>query len=66
LACWCTMLEKKYQNDHDGGFIYVGPLGALALTPAMILDWCHAFEAGEATLSTSPNIISFDIAHKTP
>ncbi|KIK79596.1 hypothetical protein PAXRUDRAFT_160930 [Paxillus rubicundulus Ve08.2h10] len=30
----------------------------------MILDWCCALEAGKATLSTPPNIISFNIAHK--
>jgi hypothetical protein len=40
LAYWRTMLEKKSQDSHNNGFTYVGPLGALALTPAMILDWC--------------------------
>ncbi|KIK75744.1 hypothetical protein PAXRUDRAFT_784664, partial [Paxillus rubicundulus Ve08.2h10] len=64
LVHWHTMLKKKYWNNHDGGFTYVGPLGALALTLAMILDWCCALKAGEATLSTPPNIISFNIACK--
>ncbi|KIK74293.1 hypothetical protein PAXRUDRAFT_791188, partial [Paxillus rubicundulus Ve08.2h10] len=53
LACW-----------NDGRFTYIGPLGALTLTPAMILDWCRALEAGKATLFTPPNITSFDVAHK--
>ncbi|KAF9235503.1 hypothetical protein BU15DRAFT_64766 [Melanogaster broomeanus] len=66
LACWCTMLEKKHWNDHGNGLTYVGPLGVLTLTPAMILDWCCTLEAGEAMLSTPPNIASFNIAHKAP
>ncbi|KAF9231874.1 hypothetical protein BU15DRAFT_67972 [Melanogaster broomeanus] len=64
LARWRTMLEKKYWNDHGNGLTYVGPLGVLTLTPAMILDWCRALKAGKATLSTPPNIDSFNIAHK--
>ncbi|KAF9238400.1 hypothetical protein BU15DRAFT_75336 [Melanogaster broomeanus] len=66
LARWRIMLEKKHQNDHGNGFTYIGPLGVLPLTPAMILDWCHALDAGEATLSTPPNIDSFNVAYKAP
>ncbi|KIK72454.1 hypothetical protein PAXRUDRAFT_180643 [Paxillus rubicundulus Ve08.2h10] len=62
LACWHTMLEKKYQDNHlDNTFTYVGPLGALTLTPAMILDW-----SGQATLLMPQNIDSFDMAYKAP
>ncbi|KAI6163600.1 hypothetical protein EDD17DRAFT_1428783, partial [Pisolithus thermaeus] len=42
LARWCLKLEKMYRNEHDEGLTYVGPLGAIPLTPAMIRDWCLA------------------------
>ncbi|KIJ21121.1 hypothetical protein PAXINDRAFT_6893 [Paxillus involutus ATCC 200175] len=66
LARWHIKLEKEHKNERDEGFTYVGPFGAIALTPAMILDWCRALEEGQATLKTPPNIESFNIANKAP
>ena len=42
LACWRIKLQKLYKNEHDEGLTYVGPMGPLCLTPAMVLDWCRA------------------------
>ncbi|KIK13183.1 hypothetical protein PISMIDRAFT_119385 [Pisolithus microcarpus 441] len=42
LACWRIKLQHLHKNEHDEGFTYIGPMGPLALTPAMILDWCRA------------------------
>ncbi|KAI6033484.1 hypothetical protein BKA83DRAFT_4120971 [Pisolithus microcarpus] len=66
LARWRLKLEKMYKNDHDEGLTYVGPLGAVPLTPAMIRDWCIALEDGQATIKVPPNIPSFDLANKAP
>ncbi|KAI6008941.1 hypothetical protein EDC04DRAFT_2581837, partial [Pisolithus marmoratus] len=35
-------LQQLHKNEQDEGFTYIGPMGALPLTPVMILDWCHA------------------------
>ncbi|KAI6019254.1 hypothetical protein BKA83DRAFT_4127200 [Pisolithus microcarpus] len=42
LTCWHIKLQHLHKNEHDEGFTYIGPMGPLALTPAMILDWCQA------------------------
>ncbi|KAI9455311.1 hypothetical protein HD554DRAFT_2240524 [Boletus coccyginus] len=44
---------------------YVGPMGTIALTLAMILDWCYALDEGQATLTTLPNIPLFDMANNS-
>ncbi|KAI5998888.1 hypothetical protein EDC04DRAFT_2909211 [Pisolithus marmoratus] len=64
LARWHLKLEKTYRNEHDEGLTYVGPLGAIPLTPTMICDWCLALEDGQAMISVPPNIPSFDPANK--
>ncbi|KAI6016777.1 hypothetical protein PISMIDRAFT_18143 [Pisolithus microcarpus 441] len=64
LARWCIKLQRLHKNEHDEGFTYIGPMGPLALTLAMILDWCWALEEGQATLHTPPNIESFNVANK--
>jgi hypothetical protein len=42
LIRWHIKLQARYKNDHDEGYTYVGPMGMIAFTPAMILDWCRA------------------------
>ncbi|KIK14137.1 hypothetical protein PISMIDRAFT_117552 [Pisolithus microcarpus 441] len=64
LIWWHVKLQRLHKNEHDEGFTYIGPMGPLALTPAMILDWCRALEEGQATLHTPPNIESFNMANK--
>ncbi|KAI6025200.1 hypothetical protein BKA83DRAFT_4491946 [Pisolithus microcarpus] len=64
LTWWHVKLQRLHKNEHDEGFTYIGPMGPLALTPAMILDWCRALEEGQATLHTPPNIESFNMANK--
>ncbi|KIK82027.1 hypothetical protein PAXRUDRAFT_14938 [Paxillus rubicundulus Ve08.2h10] len=66
LAQWHIKLQQKYKNEHNKGVTYVGPLGALHLTPAMVLDWAHALEEGQVTLSMPPNIESFNPVNKAP
>ncbi|KAI6019129.1 hypothetical protein EDC04DRAFT_2901868 [Pisolithus marmoratus] len=74
LGTWCAQwhikLQHLHKNKHNEGFTYIGPMGPLTLTPAMILDWCQAlmssmiFEEGQAMLHTPPNIESFNMANK--
>ncbi|KAI6022829.1 hypothetical protein BKA83DRAFT_11121 [Pisolithus microcarpus] len=64
LAWWHIKLQRLHKNKHDEGFTYIGPMGLLTLTLAMILDWCWAREEGQATLHTPPNIKSFNMANK--
>ncbi|KAI6018704.1 hypothetical protein BKA83DRAFT_4496185 [Pisolithus microcarpus] len=59
-------LEKMYKNNCDEELTYVGPLGAVPLTPAMICDWCIALEDRQATINIPPTIPSFDLANKAP
>ncbi|KAI6011735.1 hypothetical protein EDC04DRAFT_2905321 [Pisolithus marmoratus] len=64
LARWCIKLQQLHKNERDEGWTYIGPMGPVPLTLAMILDWCHALEEGQATLHMLPNIESFNIANK--
>ncbi|KAI6042086.1 hypothetical protein EDC04DRAFT_2892411 [Pisolithus marmoratus] len=57
-------LQQLHKNKHDEGWTYIGPMGPVTLMPAMILDWCHALEEGQATLHIPPNIESFNVANK--
>ncbi|KAI6038005.1 hypothetical protein EDC04DRAFT_2604413 [Pisolithus marmoratus] len=41
LAQWQIKLQQLHKNEQDEGYTYIGPMGTLPLTPAMILDWCH-------------------------
>ncbi|KAI6038115.1 hypothetical protein EDC04DRAFT_2896874 [Pisolithus marmoratus] len=40
LVQWWIKLQWLHKNEEDEGFTYVGPMGPILLTPAMILDWC--------------------------
>ena len=43
LAKERAKLEKKYQNDHDGGYTYIDTTGvSIPLTPFMMKEWAHA------------------------
>ena len=43
LAEECMKLEKRYQNDHDGGYMYINATGvSIPLTPFMMKEWAHA------------------------
>ncbi|KAI6045834.1 hypothetical protein EDC04DRAFT_2598430 [Pisolithus marmoratus] len=64
LAQWCIKLQQLHKNECDEGWTYIRLMGPLPLTPAMILDWCHALEEGQVTLHMPPNIKSFNIANK--
>ncbi|KAI6038826.1 hypothetical protein EDC04DRAFT_2895931 [Pisolithus marmoratus] len=64
LVQWWIKLQQLHKNEQNEGFMYVGPMGPVPLTPAMILDWCHALEDGEATLCSPPNLESFNMANK--
>ncbi|KAI6041786.1 hypothetical protein EDC04DRAFT_2892670 [Pisolithus marmoratus] len=64
LARWQIKLQQLHKNEQNEGFTYVGPMGPIPLTPAMILDWCHALEDGEAMLHSPPNLESFNMANK--
>ncbi|KAI6017834.1 hypothetical protein EDC04DRAFT_2607976 [Pisolithus marmoratus] len=61
-----TKLQKVYKNKLDEGLTYIGPLRSIPLTPAMVWDWCLALEDGQATITTLPNIKSFNMANKAP
>ncbi|KAI6024302.1 hypothetical protein EDC04DRAFT_2900257 [Pisolithus marmoratus] len=64
LTRWHIKLQQLHKNKCDEGWTYIRPMGPVPLTPAMILDWCHALEEGQATLHMLPNIESFNIANK--
>ncbi|KAI6126581.1 hypothetical protein F5141DRAFT_1209871 [Pisolithus sp. B1] len=64
LTQWCIKLEQLHKNEHDKGWTYIRPMGPVPLTPAMILDWCHALEEGQAMLHMLPNIESFNITNQ--
>lgn len=66
LARWRLKLLKAYKNEYDEGLTYIGPLGPIPLTPAMVRDWCLALEDGQATIAIPPNIESFNAANKAP
>ncbi|KAI6046583.1 hypothetical protein EDC04DRAFT_2598014 [Pisolithus marmoratus] len=61
-----TKLEKAYKNEQDKGLTYIGALGSIPLMLAMVHDWCLALEDGQVTITTPPNIESFNIANKAP
>ncbi|KAI9570934.1 hypothetical protein HD554DRAFT_2240850 [Boletus coccyginus] len=63
LVHWRIKLQACYKNSYDEGYMYVSPMGTIALIPAMILDWCRALDEGQAMLTTLPNIPSFDMAN---
>jgi len=42
LARWHLKLQKAHKNENDEGLTYIGPLGPILLTPAMVRDWCLA------------------------
>ncbi|KAI6008520.1 hypothetical protein EDC04DRAFT_2907074 [Pisolithus marmoratus] len=50
LTQWHIKLQCLHKNEHDEGFTYIGPMGPLMSTPAMILDWCWALEEGQVML----------------
>ncbi|KAF8836535.1 hypothetical protein BDN67DRAFT_983867 [Paxillus ammoniavirescens] len=56
LARWHIKLQQKYKNEHDEGLTYIVPLGALPLTPVMVLNLAHALE--EATGPVGPSFFS--------
>ncbi|KIO01842.1 hypothetical protein M404DRAFT_89195, partial [Pisolithus tinctorius Marx 270] len=64
LAWWCMKLLSWYKNENNEGMTYVGPAGPIPLSPAMVLDWCHALDEGQATLSVPPNLESFNWSNK--
>ncbi|KAJ6553683.1 hypothetical protein B0H10DRAFT_2241856 [Mycena sp. CBHHK59/15] len=59
-------LEKKYQNDHDSGYTYVGWDETYPLTPLMMLEWAHTIYDGEVTTRDPPNLAggTFDPANR--
>ncbi|KAF8059566.1 hypothetical protein FPV67DRAFT_1425555 [Lyophyllum atratum] len=63
LARFRGLLEKKYQNDHDGGYTYIDsrPGGeTLPLTMFMMGEWARAMYDGTATVSRYPSTPTFD------
>ncbi|KAJ7201418.1 hypothetical protein GGX14DRAFT_371289 [Mycena pura] len=50
------ILEKKYRNQHNAGYTYIGPSGTVPLTPLMMLEWARAIYEGEATKNEPPNL----------
>ena len=42
IAQWRVKLKKKYKNEGDDRFTYIGPNGALSLSNAMLRDWSVA------------------------
>ncbi|KAI5997734.1 hypothetical protein EDC04DRAFT_2909525 [Pisolithus marmoratus] len=66
LAWWQLKLQKAYKNEYNEGMTYVGPLGPIPLTLAMVCDWCLALEDGKAPISIPLNIKSFNMANKAP
>ncbi|KAI6021263.1 hypothetical protein EDC04DRAFT_2607162 [Pisolithus marmoratus] len=59
-------VSKAYKNESDEGLMYIGLHGPIPLTPAMVCDWCLTLEDGQATITTPPNIKSFNLANKVP
>ncbi|KAI6013844.1 hypothetical protein EDC04DRAFT_2609164 [Pisolithus marmoratus] len=59
-------MKKAYKNEQDKGLTYISMLGSIPLMPAMVHDWCLVLEDGQATITTPPNIESFNIANKAP
>jgi hypothetical protein len=39
---WRLKIQKQYKNHDNGGLTYIGPMGEIALTPALVLDWARA------------------------
>ncbi|KAJ7502229.1 hypothetical protein B0H11DRAFT_1663061, partial [Mycena galericulata] len=56
LARFRGMLEKRWQNDHDAGYIYIDPKTGTSypLTPQMMKEWCRAKHDGLANRETPP------------
>jgi hypothetical protein len=44
LACLCSLLEKKYSNDHNASYTYIDPvtLDTIPLTLFMMKEWARA------------------------
>lgn len=52
LARWRLKLVKAHKNENDEGLTYIGPLKPIALTPAMVRDWCLALVSLQFTHRT--------------
>ncbi|KAN0091031.1 hypothetical protein V8E55_004597 [Tylopilus felleus] len=63
LMRWRLMLQTCHKNEFGDGYTYIGLIGLVVLTPSLIMDWCHAL-IRHATLSTPPNIESFNLVMK--
>ncbi|KAJ7049322.1 hypothetical protein C8F01DRAFT_1002497 [Mycena amicta] len=57
-------LQKKWGNDHDKSYTYVGRDESFPLTPLMMRDWAIAIYDGLATINEPPNTSSFDPAKR--
>ncbi|KAH7903921.1 hypothetical protein BJ138DRAFT_1019850 [Hygrophoropsis aurantiaca] len=72
LAEKCIAIEKRWHNEHDGGFTYIFKDGTLLpLTPQMIKEWCRAWRDRPKNATTPndqvpPNTQAFDPAKQQP
>ncbi|RDB20288.1 hypothetical protein Hypma_012690 [Hypsizygus marmoreus] len=66
LARCRSLIEKRHQNDHDGGYTYVDAStgDSVALTPFMMKEWARAIYDGTATTAQPPQTNTFDPANR--
>ncbi|KAK0432171.1 hypothetical protein EV421DRAFT_1509856 [Armillaria borealis] len=62
LGRFRIILERRWKNDHDGGFTFIDPLtgGSMALTPQAMKEWARAMYDGNAKVSEPPCTQTFD------
>ncbi|KAI0693751.1 hypothetical protein BC835DRAFT_1520490 [Cytidiella melzeri] len=67
LAKYRILLEKKYSNERDGGFMFTYNSGyQLKLSPIMLKQWSIALKENVATLSEPPCTKIFDPDNRRP
>ncbi|KAL4260515.1 hypothetical protein AB1N83_010042 [Pleurotus pulmonarius] len=66
IAHYRGVLEKKYGNDHDKSYTYIGPNETFRLTPLMMAAWARALYESipGVTVEKYPNQDIFDTANR--
>ncbi|KAJ7606532.1 hypothetical protein FB45DRAFT_1068431 [Roridomyces roridus] len=67
LARFREILEKRWQNDHDAGYMYIDPDTGTSypLTPQMMKEWSRAMYNGESNQNAPPeHLVMFNTAHR--
>ncbi|SJL09307.1 uncharacterized protein ARMOST_12684 [Armillaria ostoyae] len=65
LGRFWIILEQRWKNDYDGGFIFINPLtgGSMALTLQAMKEWAHAMYDENAKVSEPPHTQMFNLLY---